>query len=249
MPCLQRQMHRFGAHGRAAAGGCSAAAAAAVGACRASGAQPGTAGPRAGGLLPSVVHPAHRAGGGPVSGRAAPAAVSGKGFLLPCCCRADGPPGRGKRDPQPCPQPAGLCPAVRTGGCRQRFARPAAAGAGRHRRYPCQLRGPLRRGGTQRAAGRLQEPSGAHFHRRRGRAAGQVPDHRAHRSGPAAFAAPGVYAGRGGQPVRFFRRELPVPGVQKETGQSPAQWRTMAGHTVRSGLSPEEALREQELYI
>ena len=36
---------------------------------------------------------------------------------------------------------------------------------------------------------------------------------------------------------------------KKETGQSPAQWRTMAGHTVRSGLSPEEALREQELYI
>ncbi|MFR8716592.1 MAG: hypothetical protein ACLVES_01965 [Faecalibacterium prausnitzii] len=31
-----------------------------------------------------------------------------------------------------CPQPAGLCPAVRTGGRRQRRARPAAAGAGRH---------------------------------------------------------------------------------------------------------------------
>ena len=36
---------------------------------------------------------------------------------------------------------------------------------------------------------------------------------------------------------------------KKETGQSPAQWRAMAGHTVRSGLSPEESLREQELYI
>ena len=36
---------------------------------------------------------------------------------------------------------------------------------------------------------------------------------------------------------------------KKETGQSPAQWRTMAGHAARSGLSPEEALREQELYV
>ena len=36
---------------------------------------------------------------------------------------------------------------------------------------------------------------------------------------------------------------------KKETGQSPAQWRAMAGHTARSGLSPEETLREQELYI
>lgn len=242
-------MHRFGAHGWAAAGGCSAAAAAAVGTCRASGAQPGTAGPRAGGQLPSVVHPAHRAGGGPVSGRAAPAAVSGKGFLLPCRCRADGPPGRRKRDPQPCPQPAGLCAAVRTGGCRQRFALPAAAGAGRHRGHPRELRGPLRRGGAQRTAGRFQKPSGAHFHRRRGRAAGQVPDHRAHRSGPAAFAAPGVYAGCGGQPVRFSGANYLCRVFKKETGQSPAQWRTMAGHTVRSGLSPEEALREQELYI
>ncbi len=35
---------------------------------------------------------------------------------------------------------------------------------------------------------------------------------------------------------------------KKETGQSPAQWRAMTGRTV-SGLSPEEALREQELYI
>ena len=36
---------------------------------------------------------------------------------------------------------------------------------------------------------------------------------------------------------------------KKETGQSPAQWRTLAGHSIHSGLSPEEALREQELYI
>ena len=36
---------------------------------------------------------------------------------------------------------------------------------------------------------------------------------------------------------------------KKETGQSPAQWRAMAGHAAQSGLSPEEALREQELYI
>ena len=36
---------------------------------------------------------------------------------------------------------------------------------------------------------------------------------------------------------------------KKETGQSPAQWRALAGHTAQSGLSPEEALREQELYI
>ena len=36
---------------------------------------------------------------------------------------------------------------------------------------------------------------------------------------------------------------------KKETGQSPAQWRTLAGHTAQAGLSPEEALREQELYI
>ena len=36
---------------------------------------------------------------------------------------------------------------------------------------------------------------------------------------------------------------------KKETGQSPAQWRALAGHTAQSGLSPEEVLREQELYI
>ena len=36
---------------------------------------------------------------------------------------------------------------------------------------------------------------------------------------------------------------------KKETGQSPAQWRAMAGHAAQAGLSPEEALREQELYI
>ena len=36
---------------------------------------------------------------------------------------------------------------------------------------------------------------------------------------------------------------------KKETGQSPAQWRAMTGRTVQAGLSPEEALREQELYI
>ena len=36
---------------------------------------------------------------------------------------------------------------------------------------------------------------------------------------------------------------------KKETGQSPAQWRAMAGHAAQSGLSPGESLREQELYI
>ena len=36
---------------------------------------------------------------------------------------------------------------------------------------------------------------------------------------------------------------------KKETGHSPAQWRVMAGHTARSGLSPEESKREQELFI
>ena len=36
---------------------------------------------------------------------------------------------------------------------------------------------------------------------------------------------------------------------KKETGQSPAQWRAMAGHAAQSGLSPEESLREQERYI
>ena len=36
---------------------------------------------------------------------------------------------------------------------------------------------------------------------------------------------------------------------KKETGQSPAQWRALTGRAAQSGLSPEEALREQELYI
>ena len=36
---------------------------------------------------------------------------------------------------------------------------------------------------------------------------------------------------------------------KKETGHSPAQWRAMAGRAARPGLSPEESLREQELYI
>ena len=35
---------------------------------------------------------------------------------------------------------------------------------------------------------------------------------------------------------------------KKETGQSPAQWRAMAGQAVRP-LSPAENRREQELYI
>ena len=35
---------------------------------------------------------------------------------------------------------------------------------------------------------------------------------------------------------------------KKETGQSPAQWRALAGQTVRS-LSPEENRREQALYV
>ena len=36
---------------------------------------------------------------------------------------------------------------------------------------------------------------------------------------------------------------------KKETGQSPAQWRALTGRATQSGLSPEETLREQELYI
>ena len=36
---------------------------------------------------------------------------------------------------------------------------------------------------------------------------------------------------------------------KKETGHSPAQWRAMAGHASRPGLSPEESKREQELFI
>ena len=36
---------------------------------------------------------------------------------------------------------------------------------------------------------------------------------------------------------------------KKETGQSPAQWRALTGRAAQSGLSPEETLREQELYI
>lgn len=36
---------------------------------------------------------------------------------------------------------------------------------------------------------------------------------------------------------------------KKETGQSPAQWRALAGRTARPGLSPEESQREQELFI
>ena len=34
---------------------------------------------------------------------------------------------------------------------------------------------------------------------------------------------------------------------KKETGHSPAQWRAMAGQSLRPGLSPEESQREQEL--
>ncbi len=36
---------------------------------------------------------------------------------------------------------------------------------------------------------------------------------------------------------------------KKETGQSPAQWRALTGRTLQAGLSPEETLREQEMYI
>ena len=36
---------------------------------------------------------------------------------------------------------------------------------------------------------------------------------------------------------------------KKETGHSPAQWRALAGHAARPGLSPEESKREQELFI
>lgn len=36
---------------------------------------------------------------------------------------------------------------------------------------------------------------------------------------------------------------------KKETGQSPAQWRALVGRAAAPGLSPEESLREQELYV
>ena len=36
---------------------------------------------------------------------------------------------------------------------------------------------------------------------------------------------------------------------KKEIGQSPAQWRALADQSIRSGLSPQEAQREQELFI
>lgn len=36
---------------------------------------------------------------------------------------------------------------------------------------------------------------------------------------------------------------------KKETGQSPAQWRALAGRAAAPGLSPEESQREQALYI
>ncbi|MGN0707677.1 MAG: helix-turn-helix transcriptional regulator [Faecalibacterium sp.] len=36
---------------------------------------------------------------------------------------------------------------------------------------------------------------------------------------------------------------------KKETGQSPAQWRAMAGRVQQAELSPEEQLREQAMYI
>ena len=36
---------------------------------------------------------------------------------------------------------------------------------------------------------------------------------------------------------------------KKETGQSPAQWRALTGRAAQSGLTPEETMREQEMYI
>ena len=36
---------------------------------------------------------------------------------------------------------------------------------------------------------------------------------------------------------------------KKETGQSPAQWRALTGRAAQAGLTPEETMREQEMYI
>ena len=36
---------------------------------------------------------------------------------------------------------------------------------------------------------------------------------------------------------------------KKKPATPPAQWRAMAGQSLRPGLSPEESQREQELYI
>ena len=36
---------------------------------------------------------------------------------------------------------------------------------------------------------------------------------------------------------------------KKKPGQSPAQWRALTGRAAQSGLTPEETMREQEMYI
>ena len=36
---------------------------------------------------------------------------------------------------------------------------------------------------------------------------------------------------------------------KKETGQSPAQWRALTGRAAQAGFTPEETMREQEMYI
>ena len=92
VPCVQRPVLCIRTCCRAAAAGCSAHFAAAVRACRAPDPEPCPAGPCAGKHLPSALRPAYRAGGFPVSGRAARTALPCQGRFLPGRCRTDGPP-------------------------------------------------------------------------------------------------------------------------------------------------------------
>ena len=244
---LQRKMHGFPARCRAVPGGVGSRPAAPERVRRPSDPEPRPAGPCPGGRLPSALHPAHRAGGGAVPRRADRAALSGPRRDLPCRRRIDGAAGRrgrgrASRHPaQPRRQPARLCTAVRAIGGRQRCALPAAPRHRRHRGHPPELRGPLRRGGAQRAAGRLEKPPRPHLHGRSGGAAGAVSDHRPHRSGHASAPPPGIHAGRHRQPVRLFRGELPLPRLQKRDRPLP---RAVAGHG-RSGSAPPLARRKQ----
>lgn len=49
--------------------------------------------------------------------------------------------------------------------------------------------------------------------------------------------------------MRIFRRKLSVPGVQKRDRPVPRPMAALVGRAAAPGLSPEESLREQELYV
>ena len=246
-------MHGFPARCRAVPGGVGSRPAPPERVCRPSDPEPRSAGPCPGGRLPSALHPAHRAGGGPVPRRADRAALSGPRRNLPCRRRTDGAAAEAGAELLGTPHSRAVSQLA--------FA------------LLCEL------SGADSAAPSLPPLVTAAIEDIRQNYAGLYGvEELSERLGVSKShlvrtftAAVGVPPGRYLTTVRIeaamrllLHREYTLDVIaslcgfsganylcrvfKKETGHSPAQWRAMAGQAVRP-LSPAESKREQELYI